>query len=379
MTIKQAEAFAINIPLKKPFTIAVGSLTHSNHVLVRLRDETGREGWGETSTFMEVYGYDQKAIFDALDRHLLPAVVGMDPADPSGLHRRMNQVMPFNNMAKAAVDFAAHDLAAKAAGVPIHSLLGGRKADRIPMIGVVDMIPAEQAAEMAAGLISEGYRTLKIKIGRDPEQDLARVAAVRKTAGDDIMLRVDGNTKYDLQTALKVFTSLDDLGLEWIEQPLAAWDWEGHAFLGKRLNTPIALDESVYTQHDAMHAIKLGAARVVNVKIVRCGGFYPSSKVVSVCESAGVPCFLGGVLETSPGMAANAHFYSAMPGVVSAGEFNGVDHFTDDIAVETLAPENGFLKVPMTPGLGVEVDWDRLSRYRVDWSQGGSPAGSTLS
>ena len=368
MIITEAEAIAIRIPLKKPFTIAVGSLTHSNHVLVRLRDDQGHEGWGETSTFLEVYGYDQKALFEALDRHLLPAVRGMDPGDPEGLHQRMNQVMPFNYMAKAAVDFAAHDLTAQAAGLPIHAILGGHKLDKVPLIGVVDMVSPEEAAEIAQTKIGEGHRTLKVKIGLDPEQDLARVAAIRKVAGDGIMLRVDGNTKYDLQTALKVFTSLDDLGLEWIEQPLPAWDWEGHAFLGKRLNTPIALDESVYTHHDAMHAIRLGAARVINVKIVRCGGFYPSSKVVAVCESAGVRCFLGGVLETSPGMAANAHFYAAMPNVVSAGEFYGADHFVDDITRESLLPEQGSVAVPMEPGLGIAPDPEKLARYRVDWA-----------
>ena len=370
MIIKEAEAIAIHIPLKKPFTIAVGSLTHSNHVLVRLVDDQGREGWGETTTFMEVYGYDQRSLFDALSSHLLPAVKGMDPTDMASLHKRMNQVMPFNPMAKAAVDFAAYDLTAKAAGLPVHALLGGCEVKRIPMIGVVDMVSPDQAAKMAEDQVSQGHRTLKIKIGKDPAEDLARVAAVRKATGGEVMLRVDGNAGYDRQTAFRVFPRLDDLGLEWIEQPLPGWDLEGHAMLSRRLQTPIALDESVYTAHDAMQAIRQGAAGVVNVKIVRCGGFYPSAKVVAVCEAAGITCFLGGVLETSLGMAANTHFYTAMPNVVSAGEFHGVVHYKDDIALKTLEAGEGSLEVPRGPGMGVEIDPEKLARYRLDWSAG---------
>lgn len=367
MQIIKAEAIPVRIPLKRPFTIAVGSLTHSNHVLVRLVDEEGREGWGETSTFLEVYGYDQKALYEALSRHLLPAVVGLSLGDFAALNQRLDRVMPFNLMAKAGVDLAAHDLASKAAGLPLSIFLGGRRMEQVPMIGAVDMVPPGEAAAMARDLLSQGHATLKVKIGRDPGQDLARVAAVREAAGDGLSLRVDGNASYDRRTALKVFSAMDHMGLEWIEQPLPAWDLEGHAELARRLATPIALDESIYTLHDAMAAIKLGACSVVNVKLVRCGGVYRSRQIVSVCQAAGVVCFLGGVLETTPGEAAGAHFYAATPNLVSAAEFRGVDHYLDDISAAPLPWQDGCLTVPSRPGLGVEVDPEKLARYRVSW------------
>ena len=345
----------------------MGSLTHSNHVLVRLCGEDGVEGWGETSTFLEVYGYDQKALYEALSRHLLPAIIGLDPSDLAGLHRRMDRVMPHNQMAKAGVDLAAHDLTARTGDLPLHALLGGGRMERIPAIAVIDMVAPARAAEMAQEFIGQGHETLKIKIGRDPAQDLERVQAVRKAAGDHIKLRVDGNTGYDRDTALRLFSGMDSMGLEWIEQPLAAWDLEGHAFLARRLKTRIALDESVYNAHDALRAINMGAASVINLKLVRCGGIYRSRQVVSVCEAAGVPCFLGGVVETSPGEAAGAHFYAAMPGVVSATECRGVNHYVDDITQSTVTVQDGFMQMPAGCGLGVEIDPEKLARYGMDW------------
>jgi L-alanine-DL-glutamate epimerase-like enolase superfamily enzyme len=130
MKIVDAEVFAIRIPLKHPFTIALGTLTHSNHVLVRMSDDDNRVGWGESTTFHSVYGYDQKSLYHVLNDHLLPAVSGMDPRNMSLLHQKMDQAIPRNLMAKCAVDLAAYDLAGQAAAAPIYSLIGGRRVDR---------------------------------------------------------------------------------------------------------------------------------------------------------------------------------------------------------------------------------------------------------
>ena len=110
MKIVDAEAIAIRIPLKHPFTIALGTLTHSNHVLVRMVDDEGRFGWGETTTFHSVYGYDQKSLFNVLTDHLIPAIKGLNPRNMPLLHKRMDQAIPFNLMAKCGIDLAAYDL-----------------------------------------------------------------------------------------------------------------------------------------------------------------------------------------------------------------------------------------------------------------------------
>lgn len=364
MKIVHGEAIPIRIRFKKPFTIAAGRLTHSNHVLVRLADDQGRIGWGETTTFPEVYGYDQRSLYHTLTDYLIPGVIGLDAGDLGEVHRRMECILPFNLMAKAGIDLAVHDLKAQAAGVPLHALLGERRSDRVPLIGVVDIVAPEAAAQSAMGQVAQGFQTIKIKIGLDAEADIRRVAAVRDAVGGAVRLRVDGNCGYDRQTACEVFTRMGGCNLEWIEQPLPAWDLEGMAELARRFATPIAVDESVYTVHDARRILSMGAADVVNIKVPKCGGIFRCREIVALCRAAGVPCFLGGCLETTPGMAAALHLYAATPGVVSAAEIHGPPFFVDDVVQRTIRVVDGAAVLPLSAGLGVVVDEAAVARHR---------------
>ncbi len=367
MKIVQAEAIPIRIPLKKPFAIAVGTITHTNHVLIRMTDDQGRVGWGESITFHSVYGYDQRSLFQVANDHLFPAVLGSDPRDIVGLHERMDRAIPHNLMAKTGIDIAAHDLAAQAAGMPVHALLGGRRVDNVPQISPVGLEDPKEAARSAKETLAQGFGTIKIKIGGDARKDIERVEAVREALGDGVPLRVDGNSGYDRDTALRTFRRMEEVGLEWIEQPLPGWDLEGMAMLALRLDTPIAVDESMYTDHDAALCIRLGAADVVNIKVAKCGGLFRSQKIAAVCEAAGVPCFLGGCIETSVGTAAALHFYAATSNVVSAAEIHGSPFYVDDVVEEPFALVDGGLDVPTGPGLGVRVDEEKVRKYQLTY------------
>jgi o-succinylbenzoate synthase len=365
MKIVEAKAVPIRIPLKKPFTIALGTLTHTNHVLVRMTDDEGRVGWGETTTFHSVYGYDQKSLYNVLTDHLIPAVLGLDPRDRAALHQRMELAIPFNTMAKTGIDLAAYDLAAQAAVAPIHALVGGARVDRVPVVAVVDIVPPSQAEDMAREVVAKGYRVIKVKIGLNAQQDLQRVKAVRKAVGDGPRIRVDGNQGYDRATAMWVFARMEEVGLEWIEQPLPHWDLEGLQNLCQRLDTPVAVDESVHTPEDAMRVIRTGAADVVNIKVTKCGGIDRSQKIAVICGSAGIPCYVGGCIETDPGVAASIHFYAATPNIVSAAELRAESPYVDDVVVAPLKESDGTIMVPKEPGLGVTVDEQKVARYRA--------------
>jgi muconate cycloisomerase len=365
MKIVSGEAIPIRIALRQPFKIASGSLTHSNHVLVRLQDQDGRIGWGETTTFAEVYGYDQRCLYHALADYLIPAVIGLEACDLAAIHECMDRRLPFNLMAKTGIDIAAHDLAAQAVGVPLHGLLGESGRDRVPLVGVVDIVAPEAAAQSAARQVALGFQTIKIKIGLDSAADIRRVQAVREAVGDGIRLRIDGNCGYDLDTALSVFTRMEDYRLEWIEQPLPAWDLEGMAVLTRRLKTAVAADESVYTVHDARRCIAMQAADVINIKVTKCGGLFRCRLIAECCQASGTPCFLGGCLETSPGMAAGMHFYAATPAVISAAEILGPPFYTGDVVRRPLEAVRGMAELPHAPGIGVVVDEASVARFRT--------------
>jgi len=367
MEIVTAEAIPIRIPLKHPFTIALGTLTHSNHVLVRMKDDKGRIGWGESTTFHAVYGYDQKSLYHVLTTYLIPAIAGYDPRNMEILHQRMDLAIPFNLMAKCGIDLAAYDLVGRADGLPIYSLVGGNRVDRIPLTAALGIVSPKEAAARAKDLIAEGFEVIKVKIGLDAEKDLDRIKAVREAVGDGVKLRVDANQGYDRSDAISVLNRMEALDLEWIEQPLPDWDLAGLAMLADRLDTPIALDESVYTLHDAQRVIAAGAADVVNIKVPKCGGIYRCQKIAAFCEEAGIPCFLGGCLETSPGTAAQAHFYCATQNIISAAEMEGPWCYVDDVVKDPLELAQGMVKVPDDPGLGVIIDEEKVARYRIDF------------
>jgi muconate cycloisomerase len=364
MKITGGEAIPVRIAFKKPFKIAAGTLTHSNHVLVRLVDEHGRVGWGETTTFLEVYGYDQNSLYQILTEYLIPGVVGLDAGDLEEIHQRMDRIVPFNLMAKAGIDLAVYDLAAQAAGTSIATLLGGRRKERVPLIGVVDIVAPQEAGISAARQVSAGFRTIKIKIGLDAAADIRRIEAVRDAVGGDVRLRVDGNCGYDRDTALSVFARMEDYRLEWIEQPLPAWDLEGMALLARSLKTPVAADESVYTVHDARRCIAVGAADVINIKVPKCGGIFRCRAIAELCGRSGIPCFLGGCLETSPGMAAAMQFYSATSSVASAAEIHGPPFYVDDVVYQAIEVADGAAALPQSVGVGVAVDEAKVARYR---------------
>ncbi|THB72633.1 MAG: hypothetical protein D3926_25185 [Desulfobacteraceae bacterium] len=365
MKIVNAEAIPIRIPLNHPFAIALGTLTHSNHVLVRMEGDDGQIGWGECTTFHSVYGYDQKSLYDVLTSYLIPAVKGCDPKNVAAIHERMDQAMPFNLMAKCGIDLAAYDLVGQAEKVPVYKLTGGKRVHGIPVTAAVGIDSPGRTAQMAQNLVENGFRTIKIKIGLSPNEDLDRVRAVRKTLGDDISIRVDANKGYDRSTAFKTLEQMDDLGLEWIEQPLPEWDLEGLAMLADHLNTPIALDESVYTVHDVERAMAAGTVDVVNIKVPKCGGIFRSQKIAALCAQYDIKCFLGGCLETTPGTAAQAHFYTSTPNVISAAEMEGPVCYIDDVVETPMEIEDGMLKIPDGPGFGISIDDEKVSRYRI--------------
>ena len=363
MKIVNVEAFPVALPLKKPFTIALGTMTHSPHVVVKMTTDDGIVGYGEASTWHVVYGYDQHELAWVIDRYLGPAVKGMDPADLESIHARMDAVLPKNLMAKAGIEIACQDARAKALGTSVSRLIGGALKAPLEVIEVVDIVPHQEAARMAREFVQYGLRCLKIKIGLNPKEDIERVRVVREAVGPDIKLRIDGNQKYDRASALKVSLAVEKFDLQWIEQPLPDWDLEGLALIADAVHTPIAVDESLYTLHDVYKLAKAKAADVINIKVSKCGGITNSLKIASAAESVGIPCFLGGCIETGVGTAAALHFGACSPNLFPGLEIAGSGPFTDDIITAPFVAQNGVVHLPDGPGLGVTVNEEKLEFY----------------
>ncbi len=363
MKIVKVEAFPVSLPLKKPFTIALGTMTHSPHAVVQITTDDGIVGYGEASTWHVVYGYDQHELVWIVNQYLGPAVLGMDINDIEAILARMDMVLPKNLMAKAGVEIACQDARAKAFGVSLAQVIGGPLRNPVEAIEAIDIVPLEEASRMAVRYVENGFRYIKIKIGLDWKEDVERVRVVRETAGPEIQIRVDGNQGYDRASAMRACQAMEKYDLQWIEQPLPDWDLEGLALLAEALWTPIAVDESIYTIHDVYKVVKAKAADVINIKVPKCGGISSSLKIAHAAISMGVPCFLGGCIETGVGAAAALQFAVCAPNLVKGVELIGSGAFTDDIITEPLITDHGVFTLSQKPGIGVEVDEKKLKRY----------------
>ena len=363
MKIVKVETFPVSLPLKKPFKIALGTMTHSPHAVVRITTDEGIVGYGEASTWHVVYGYDQHELVWAIERYLGPAVLGMDAMNVEAIFERMDSVLPKNLMAKGGIEIACQDARAKALGIPIFRLLGGPLRNPVETIEAVDIVPLETAARMAAEYVESGFRYLKIKVGLDPREDVERVRVVREAAGPEVKIRVDGNQGYDRASAMKACQAMERFDLQWIEQPLPDWDLEGLAMLAEAFHTPIAVDESLYSLHDVYKIAKAKAADVINIKVAKCGGILPSLKIAHAAQSVGIPCFLGGCIETGVGAAAALQFAASAPNLFQGVELIGSGAFTDDILTEPLSMNRGVVTLSEKPGIGVDVDEEKLKHY----------------
>lgn len=346
------------MPLVRPFRTSFGVETDRDALLIRVRTPEG-DGWGECVAMGEP-GYSSEYVDGAqlvLRKHLVPKVLAAGDVTAGDVQRLLAGVQG-HRMAKGALEMALLDIQLKIANRSFGDALGAVKesVECGVSIGITDTI--DELVEQVDGYLAEGYRRIKLKV--EPGWDVEPVAAVRKVFGDDLLLQVDANTAYSLSDA-EHLAKLDPFNLLLIEQPLPEDDFLGHARLAKKIASPICLDESIRTLHDAELAIELGACEVINIKPGRVGGYLNAVALHDLCVTAGIPVWCGGMLETGLGRAANVAL-AALPGFTLPGDTSASDrYFTRDIT-EPFVMHDGLLDVPTGPGLGVTVDIDAVTQ-----------------
>ncbi|MDQ3146731.1 MAG: o-succinylbenzoate synthase [Actinomycetota bacterium] len=259
-------------------------------------------------------------------------------------------------MAKAAIETAVLDAELRGRGESFGAFLGAVRdaVDSGVSVGIMDSVPA--LLDAVAGYLDQGYLRIKLKI--EPGWDIEPVRAVRERFGDDVLLQVDANTAYTLRDA-RHLARLDPFDLLLIEQPLPEDDVRGHAELARLITTPVCLDESIESAKDAADAIAIGACSIVNVKPGRVGGYLEARRVHDVCAANGVPVWCGGMLETGIGRAANVAL-AALPNFTLPGDTSASDRYFREDLTDPFVLEDGRLRVPVGPGIGVTPSDDRL-------------------
>jgi muconate cycloisomerase len=337
--------------------------------MLKVHTDEGIIGLGEVSCTPVWSGEDNRTAAHLIQQELAPVLIGEDPTQIERVIRLMNRTVANNPFTKAGIEIALWDILGKVAGLPVYRLLGGAVRDFVTTKFSVSGLEPAKAAEVAAWAVAQGFRTMKVKVGIDPDQDVARVRAVREAIGPDIRLGVDANGGWAPRVAIQTIRRLYPYNIFFAEQPVADLDIAWLADVRSQVEVPVMADESVYSLQDAMSIVRAGAADILSVYVGKGGGISAARKIAAVAEAAGIVCTVGSNLELGVASAAMIHLAMATP-TIAAEEFP-CDILTPffyetDLLVESLPITAGSARPSDRPGLGVELDEAQLRRYRVE-------------
>lgn len=373
MKITRVETIPIRVPLNPDLAIKSGrggSHTVSPFLLVRLHTDAGFTGVGEASCTPRWSGEDQTSAAHFINTYFAPLLVGEDPTQVESLTTKYTHPVAGNYFTKAGVEMALWDLAGKAANKPVYELLGGKVRNHVATKWSVSGQPPEKAADIARWAISKGFKKMKVKVGLDPDSDVARVRAVRDAVGPSVKIGVDANGGWpDARTAIDTIQRLRDAAdIYFAEQPVPAGDSSEMAEVRRAINLPVVADESIYTLTDAKVLHRAGACDVFSIYVGKAGGILPAKRIADFARSVGLSCTIGSNLELGVGSAAMAHLGLASPGIDPDRypcDIIGPFYYEDDIVKEPIGLTGGKAWPSARPGLGVELDGEKVARYRV--------------
>lgn len=353
MKITNVRLGCISVPLRTPFKTALRSVNSVEDVIVEIHTDCGAIGYGEAPPTGAITGDTTGAILGAIQDHISKTIIGRDIDELEPLLQAVQKCIVGNSSAKAAVDMAIWDLYGQLYRIPVHKLLGGGRK-QITTDLTISVNDPETMVRDALIAIDRGYDCLKMKVGIDPELDVARLAAVRGAVGKDVVIRIDANQAWTPKQAVKILNSMQEQGLdiELVEQPVKAHDLEGLKYVTDRSYVPVLADEAVFSPEDAMTIMKMGAADLINIKLMKCGGLYNALKIASAAEVFGVECMIGCMLEAKIAVNAAVHLACAK-NIITKVDLDGPVLCSEDPILGGAVFDEKIITVSDDPGLGI--------------------------
>lgn len=312
MKITDIQLGHLSVPLKTPFKTALRTVTHVNDVLVKILTDTGTIGYGSAAPTAEITGDTKASITSAIEGDLKKQLIGLSIEQFEKVMVRLGTSPTDNTSARAAVDIALYDLFGKFHKVPLYELLGGCQQELTTDITISVNDPEEMVRD-SLDAVSKGFSILKLKVGTDPEKDIERLRQVWEKTGHTIQLRLDANQGWTPQEAVYVMQKVEDAGIriELVEQPVKAHDLEGLKLVKDHISIPVVADESAFSPEDVHKIIQMGAADLINIKLMKTGGIHNALKICAMAENAGIECMIGCMLESKVSVTAAAHLAAA--------------------------------------------------------------------
>ena len=367
MKIKTIELYRIAIPFVRPYKLSkvYGIQTHADAVIVKVATENGLVGWGEADPKAPFTKDTPESVIATIRDQIAIHLLGQDPTQIAKLEAKMDQVVDGSLMARGAVNMALFDILGKTHQLPAHTFLGGMIHDRLPLLSPIGSgTPFEDAAAIEK-LLDEGYGTVMIKMGALPiPHEIKRMIAASQQFGDRIAFIVDANQGWEYEEAKQFIKGIQGCEPLIIEQPIDRDNIDGLRNLCNQARCFISADESVVSIREANRLIREKAAHVFSIKVSKNGGLAKSRMIANAAELSGVKCLMNSMLEFGITQAASLQLGCTLNNLMDCGHaYMSVLRMSDDITDFRKHINNAVVKVPETPGLGVEVNTKKLEKY----------------
>ena len=353
MLINRVEIKPCIMPNKdKTWRFALAEMSETTGWIVSIISDSGQVGYGYAQAFPYL-GAAYPVVKAALDT-CAPLLIGRNPFAIDARLGELDRALLGNNQAKAGIDCALHDLKARALGIPVYELLGGKVCDSVPQLRI---LPIKTPAEMAVGaqrLVDQGYRYLKIKVHGHITEDVESVRAIRKQVGPDIHLTIDANQSYDPKSAIKAIRRMEEFGIDLVEQPVPIDDFKGLELVTHSVETVIEADESARSLTDVLTLASNRMVDAISIKIAKLGGLRRARTAADICSTAGVKFRVGAAVGSRLLAAACVHFAAATPGIWYACELSQFNELLED-PFEGLDVSDGQIQISDAVGLGVQL------------------------
>ncbi|MFM2233120.1 MAG: hypothetical protein RJB31_1821 [Bacteroidota bacterium] len=352
MKISSIEISRLTIPME-PFVIATETCYAAKNIYLKINTDSGVFGVGECSPFPMLVGETQDSCFH-VGKELANIIIGKNP---TALAERMNELhahIAFNSTIKSAFDMALHDIAAKALNMPLYKFIGGQKKT-IQTDLTIGISSPENMAEKAIAFVEQGVKIIKVKLGKNGKEDIERIKKIRMAVGESIQLRIDANQGWDYATALETLQAIEPFKIEFCEQPMHHYLDPMLPALKKNTKIPIMADESVFDHFDAERLISNESCSYINIKLAKSGGILEAIKIADTAAAHGIPCMLGGMVESRLALTAKVHLAMSHENI----QFYDLDtcllgHLADPV-IDGARYNNYFLELDELPGIGADI------------------------
>ncbi|WP_156306240.1 mandelate racemase/muconate lactonizing enzyme family protein [Sphingobacterium endophyticum] len=366
MLIQKIEIYRLSIPME-PFVIATGIMEFAQNTFVKVITDEGLYGVGECSAFPMIVGETQNTCI-AVAQDFAKIWIGKDPLKIEERLAELNLFIAKNATIKSAFDMALYDLAAKKEGIPLYQFLGGKPREIVTDITIGISSP-EEMAEKALRLHDAGAVALKVKLGKKPQDDIARIRAIRQAVGFDIPIRIDANQGWSFEEAVEALKGLEALKIQFCEQPMRTYNDHLLPQLRSETIVPIMADESVYDHHDAERLCRTDSCDYINIKFSKSSGIAESLKIQSVASEYGIPCMIGGMLESRLALAAKTHFAYAANNVKFFDLDTCMVGHLEDPVIGGIQYDGYAIKITEGPGIAADIDplfLDKCEKWTIE-------------